>query len=309
VRLTVLHNPKAGSGQGPDRKALLGIIREAGHDADYKSLKEKGWDEGLSEAGDAVIVAGGDGALGKVAKKLAGRGVPIAVIPTGTANNVATALGLAGVPFAQLAAGWASARRVPFDLGTVRGPWGDADFLESVGIGLFAQTMAALDAGDLPEPSREVVGDQLAFGRRLLWERVANCPATSLSITLDGLDLSGEFVLVEALNTPFFGPNLALTPRGDSDDGLLDLVLVRDDERDALRELLQPRPVAGNTGMGLTVHQGKQLRIEGDGIDIHVDDNPRPFGKVEWPNGSVLEVTIRRQALLFLVPTLKSCGD
>ena len=50
--------------------------------------------------GDAVIVAGGDGTVGKVAKRLAGTDVPLVVLPTGTANNIARSLGIGVDPHA-----------------------------------------------------------------------------------------------------------------------------------------------------------------------------------------------------------------
>ena len=41
---------------------------------------------------DLVIAAGGDGTIGSVATQLAGSGVPLAILPMGTANDVARSL-------------------------------------------------------------------------------------------------------------------------------------------------------------------------------------------------------------------------
>ena len=41
---------------------------------------------------DLVIAAGGDGTIGSVATQLAGSGVPLAILPLGTANDVARSL-------------------------------------------------------------------------------------------------------------------------------------------------------------------------------------------------------------------------
>ena len=48
----------------------------------------------LGEALDLVAVAGGDGTVGEVAEALLGTDVPIAILPTGTANVVAREYGI-----------------------------------------------------------------------------------------------------------------------------------------------------------------------------------------------------------------------
>ena len=60
----------------------------------YQSTKEKGLEHALEDPGDVVLVAGGDGTVRKAAEFLIGRGVPIALLPLGTANNVSRTLGL-----------------------------------------------------------------------------------------------------------------------------------------------------------------------------------------------------------------------
>src|SRR5262245_50959555 len=42
----------------------------------------------------AVIAAGGDGTIGTVAKRIAGTGLPLGILPLGTSNDTARALGI-----------------------------------------------------------------------------------------------------------------------------------------------------------------------------------------------------------------------
>ena len=49
---------------------------------------------------------GGDGTVGRVTRRMVGRGVPITVLPSGTANNIARSLGLIERPFEELIRGW-----------------------------------------------------------------------------------------------------------------------------------------------------------------------------------------------------------
>src|SRR5688572_16963626 len=94
VRVTLIHNPGAGEDDQPSGTELQALIRKAGHDVRYQSADEKTWMSVLEEPADVIAVAGGDGTVGGIAKKLVGRRVPIAPLPLGTANNISKTLGL-----------------------------------------------------------------------------------------------------------------------------------------------------------------------------------------------------------------------
>jgi len=52
---------------------LVELLCAAGHKVNYQSSKEKKWKKALKNPGDIVAVAGGDGTVGKVARRLIGR--------------------------------------------------------------------------------------------------------------------------------------------------------------------------------------------------------------------------------------------
>ena len=68
---------------------------------------------------DLVVAAGGDGTVATAAGIAVRTSAPLAILPLGTANNIATSLGVSA-PAPDLIASWATARRVPFDLGRAR---------------------------------------------------------------------------------------------------------------------------------------------------------------------------------------------
>ncbi len=271
MKVTLVHNPTAGDGGTCDADALVRLIVRADHEVTYVSSKENGWSKSLQQPADLVAVAGGDGTVGKVARRLLGRDRPFTILPTGTANNTARSLGLTDASHADLIAGWAGGQRMRLDIGVATGPWGERPFIEGFGLGLFAETMARLVTTGTPERERaRAAGDEMASSRRLLSERLQRQQPAWLTVLLDGRNLSGEFVLLEAMNTSHVGPNLHLAPDADPGDGLLDLVLLTEDDRGRLEHHLtggaDARPPA------LAIHRGKFLRVEWDRAAAHIDD-------------------------------------
>jgi diacylglycerol kinase family enzyme len=156
VRITLIHNPSAGRQRRGEAAKLVELLSHAGHDVRYRSAKEPGWKRALQKKADLVVVAGGDGTVGKVARRLVGRGIPIALLPSGTANNIARTLGLIAQPFETLVRGWDNPRRIKLDVGIAAGPWGERYFVEGVGAGLFAMLLAQPDSDALKQRAAAV---------------------------------------------------------------------------------------------------------------------------------------------------------
>lgn len=88
MRLALIANHASGAGTRPARLAEL-IAR---HGADVE-LHDVDHAEAAAHAGaDRIAVAGGDGSIGCAAEAALAAGVPLAVIPTGTANDFARAM-------------------------------------------------------------------------------------------------------------------------------------------------------------------------------------------------------------------------
>jgi diacylglycerol kinase (ATP) len=267
MRVTVIHNPSA----GPARygcEDLLDTIRGAGHEIVYRSTKARGWREVLdrpAELGDVVVAAGGDGTVDKVGVAMAGRGVPIAILPLGTANNIAASLGMSA-DVESLVAGWEGATARPFDVGLVHGVPTRSRFLEAVGVGVFPDMMAAKKHEPRGASGCELERDV---------ERIAGCSNVESPrywhVSLDGRDLSGEYLAVEVMNIPAIGPALSLAPSADPGDGLLDVVVVPTGARGELTEYLARRLRGDRRGPSLPVSRGRHLVLQGSGSDVHVD--------------------------------------
>jgi len=91
-------------------------------------------------------------------------------------------------------------------------------------------------------------------------------------LTLDGRDLSGRYVLVEAMIIRFIGPRLHLAPDADPGDGLFDVVLASHDQCAELLEYLGHRLEREATLPSLTIHRGRRLELGWAEPEIHFDD-------------------------------------
>jgi diacylglycerol kinase family enzyme len=301
LRVTLIHNPEAGDETRPTRGQLEALIKEAGHKVRYQSVKDAGWSKALKKEADLVVVAGGDGAVGKVARRMIGGKVPLTMLPMGTANNISRTLGIAHLPITLLIASWEKGQLVPFDTGIAEGPWGKRSFIEGFGTGLFPRAVPHIDANETMAEIADVEV-KVTYTLQLLREYLEKCPATEVKGTLDGENISGRYLLFEALLTQFIGPNLPLAPNILLDDGLFDVVMVHDHDREKLHEHLATWQEGALWPGEFKTRQGARLEIEWRGFPVHIDDKVWPReGEDPKPAGGVT-LAIEPKALEFLVP-------
>jgi diacylglycerol kinase family enzyme len=213
----------------------------------------------LGRPADLVVVAGGDGTVGRVMKAMAGRPMPLAILPLGTANNIATALGIRGTP-EELIPGWPDAHSLQVPVGRVRGPWGEMPFIESVGVGLLARLMS---------PAVDATIADISDARSTMEGLVRSMEPRQWRVKLDGQDLSGEYLMIEAMNLRCAGPNFCLVPRSQPGDARLQVAFAGERDRELIRSL------AGHETeipARLTPRDAGRLTIWCKRRDLHVDD-------------------------------------
>jgi diacylglycerol kinase (ATP) len=290
VRVILLHNPSAGDDR-PTKTTLLAVLAAAGYAAEYLSTKHDGWEGALGEPADLVVVAGGDGTVAKVARSIAGCGSPLAILPLGTANNIARTFGLDGQP-RDLVARWRNAGVRPLDLGVAVGPWGRRYFVEACGGGLFADFLVASQRPEMQKRLRQGgAEEQVRRGVESILSTLADYQPHHWRIVVDGRDLSGEYLMVEAMNIRSIGPRLELASAADPGDGLLDVALLPAAEREAFADYLRRRLAGEAARPRLTIERGRRIQIcqlSCADSGVHVDDDlaPRAAGHSAAPESA-----------------------
>lgn len=263
-----MHNPTAGSGDHFVEDLIAAIVR-AGHEVVAEVCSDVDLAAATKQPCHLVAVAGGDGTVGHAAEVMTGTGIPMAVIPLGTANNIARTLGFPkdGRTAEQQVAAWSDSTVHDLDGATVTTSAGRARFLECLGFGVFAETIAA--SKQLPERSdpRDTLRQHLTLFRAL----IATGTPRRYRVTLDDVDASGEYLLVEVMNVPYLGPRLVLAPAADPHDGKLDVVLVRASDRDELLRHVDAIAADRDSMMSLPIRRAARVSIAAADESFHRD--------------------------------------
>jgi diacylglycerol kinase family enzyme len=186
---------------------------------------------------DAVLIFGGDGTVHRHLGALVRLGLPVLVVPAGSGNDFARALGLRRVResragWQKFATGGANVREI--DLGIIT-PLPESSpptrhYYACVGgVGLDADI--ARRANQLPRWLRRRGGYALALPASLI--RFASFPL-KISVEQPDIATKGEFelrrqgpaMLAAFANTPFYGDGMKIAPEAQLDDGQFDVCLI-----------------------------------------------------------------------------------
>lgn len=268
----IFHNPGAGNGE-PNREKLIELMKSAGFKCSYTSIKQEGWEDMKIDREDFILIAGGDGTVRKVAarlldKKLLEKQLPIALLPLGTANNIAHALALTGDE-AEAIETWKNQNVKSFDIGTITGLKNPAFFLEGIGYGIFPYLIRKMkNSRQVQEP----VKVKIARSLELLLDITLTCKAKPCHLKIDGMECSGEFLLAEVMNTPSIGPNLNIAPSADPGDGELEVVLIAEEQREDFAAYIRNKIAGKERPPFLSVIKAKKLEMRWEDTILHVDD-------------------------------------
>ncbi|HEU4954936.1 MAG TPA: lipid kinase [Gemmatimonadales bacterium] len=213
-RALLLLNPRARRGAEAAGDIAAGL-RRAGLELVVEPTEDPATLAGLirrhAAAVDRVVVAGGDGTINRTVQVLVDVGLPMAIIPAGTANNMARTVGLPLDLEGAIAVAAGPYRR-PVDLGRVNGRW----FCTTASIGLSVQITEELS----PDIKRRLGPVAYALAALKVMRRSHPFHA---EVTWEGGKRHSRTVQIVVGNGRYYGAALAVTPDATIDDASLDL--------------------------------------------------------------------------------------
>jgi diacylglycerol kinase (ATP) len=252
---------------------------------------------------DAVLVLGGDGTVQRHLAGLVQAQIPLLIVPAGSGNDFARALGLhtraeALRAWKNFLAGGNNVRSI--DVGALNFAGEGARvtknpmyFSCTVGAGVDAEV--ARQANSLPDWLRPRGGYFLAAIPALLRFQARRITVTATQADGKPRALSEPGILAAAANAPWYGHGMRIAPQAELDDGLLEFCFVRDVGK--LRLLRVFPKVYRGTHIGLPeveYFRAARLRIESEvPLAVHADG--------ELVGQTPVEVSMARRALRVIV--------
>jgi len=280
LSIVAIINPVSGAGADPAAAAKRAALveseaRRRGLKAQIHFTERAGHARELAQASaqaDAglVIVWGGDGTLNETGAGLIGSTTALGLVPAGSGNGLANALGTPRDPVAALAVAFDGGVRT-IDAGTIAG----RAFFNVAGIGFDARVARLFN--------------ERGAGRRGGWPYVmlgiregCRYRGAEYTVELDGDRRTLRALLIAFANGREFGNGVRIAPQAQLDDGVLDATVV--EQRPLLARFWHARHVAFGAvhlAPNVTIRQIRHAVVRSpEPMEYHVDGEP---GIIEGP--------------------------
>jgi diacylglycerol kinase family enzyme len=292
-RVTLIHNETAGNANH-GRSGIVEPIENTGCSVTSVSSEDGALDRLLDQPSELVVVAGGDGTINKIACKAKPDGPPLTILPLGTVNNIATALGFSG-SLEALVGAWDTTKSRHFYRLGVEGPWGLACMLEGIGFGTIEQ---AIDEVERSKPS-------LRQAQKWIARSILTSSPEKLEVSLGSETLSGCFALLELTNIPLVGPRLHLARAADPSQNSIHLAFLEDGEKKRRQFSKWLSRASTDAPAPVTTYSARRVMIRGYFRRVRLNDKiwsppPPADGRQEQPTSVYLEA--ESEPIHFLVP-------
>ncbi|MFG2881218.1 diacylglycerol kinase family protein [Streptomyces sp. NPDC048297] len=267
-QFTAVVNPTAGGSTGAATLLRVArLLREAGATLETEYSHSLAHAQELArragENGRVVLAVGGDGMAGGIGGALSGTGAVLGLVPAGRGNDFARALDLPHDPEA-LAGILLRAEPRPVDTIELE----SAVHQRTVVLGGVYAGVDAL-ANRHANHARLLRGSASYYAGGL--RAVAGWRAADYRITVDGEEHPHRGYTVVAANSPYYGSGRLIAPGAKVDDGLLDIVMIREAPRRLFFALMNELKTGAHIRRPeVRVLRGRELRIEAS--------RPVPYG-------------------------------
>ncbi|MGW1068746.1 diacylglycerol kinase family protein [Streptomyces aureus] len=267
-QFTAVVNPTAGGSTGA--AALLPVarlLREAGAGLETEYSRSLAHAQELArragERGRIVLAVGGDGIAGGIGGALSGTDTVLGLVPAGRGNDFARALRL---PTAPEDLTRVLLRHEPRRVDTIEVE--SAVHPRTVVLGSVYAGVDAL-ANRHANQARVLRGAASYYAGGL--RAVTGWRPVSYRVTVDGQEHLHRGYTVVAANSAFYGSGRIIAPAALTDDGLLDVVMIREAPRRLFFTLMNELKTGAHTARPeVVILRGREIRIEAD--------RPVPYG-------------------------------
>ncbi len=272
TRLGLIVNPTSGRNTGARvGTEALTLLRAAGVEildlsaADAPRAAQKGREAVASGSVDGLVVAGGDGMVHLGANICAATGVPLGIVAAGTGNDIARELGLpvrdAATAVERILAGRTravDAARLVMATGEQR--W----FVGVLAAGFDAVVNERANGWRWPK-------GPMRYNLAVLRELPVFRPIPYV-LELDGERHELDAMLVAVGNGPAYGGGMRVVPDASFDDGLLDVLVLREiPVREFIRVFPRVRTGGHVTHPAVEVHRARTVSLDATGIVSYAD--------------------------------------
>lgn len=234
-------------------------------------------------AADAVLLLGGDGTVQRHLAELVKAQSPLLVVPAGSGNDFARALGLRSRAEALRAwkkflAGGNNVHSIDLGVMEIAGEGARATnptyFSCAVGAGVDAEVAQRVNS--LPGWLRAHGGYFLVAIRGLLRFQAQRITITATQADGQRRTISEPGILAAAANAPWYGHGMHIAPQATLDDGLLDFCFVREVGKLRLLRLFPKVYRGGHVSLPeVEYFRAERVRIESEiPLNIHADGEP-----------------------------------
>ncbi|MGC4978007.1 diacylglycerol/lipid kinase family protein [Streptomyces sp. DT199] len=261
-QFTAVVNPTAGG--ATSAAALLKVarlLREAGAELETEYSRSLAHARELArhagERGRVVLAVGGDGITGSIGGALSGTGALFGMVPAGRGNDFARALGLPGDPEGVARVLLHGTPRAVDTIEVTSSVHAGTVVLGSVYAGVDA--LANLHANR----SRLLRGSASYYAGAL--RAISTWRPVGYRITVDDQEHTCTGYTVVAANSSYYGSARRIAPEARLDDGLLDVVMIRDAPRRLFFALMKELDTGAHIHRPqVRVLRGREIRIEAD---------------------------------------------
>lgn len=294
--LQLIHNPGAGD-EGHSKEALIKLLEDAGYVCRYCSTEGKEWQD-INPHADFIVIAGGDGTVKTVVSEMLKKDHftkrrPVAILPFGTANNIAESLNIRGEP-ADIIRSWNEGKTTSIDVGEIIGTEEPAFFIESFGYGLFPYLMKQMEKHG--KNNIEDKEQKMKQALQLMQNISHVYEPHHCELIIDGKDHSGLFLMAEVMNTRFIGPNLFLSPHGHPGDGTFEVVLIPGEDQAKFAAYIDSKLNDAEVVFSFMTIKAEDVHIKWKGTHVHIDDE-----QLTLSEQTPVHVKIIKDALVFLI--------